>query len=80
MREFTHMSDTLSYAKIKFKMCIPIISSYIRISNHFLYSNTENPTGWQVCCLSCLGLPLGNDKIHGTLSTAENFVPQKKHF
>ena len=24
------------------------------------------------------GLPLGNDKIRGILSTAENFVPQKK--
>jgi len=25
-------------------------------------------------------LPPGNDKIHGTLSTAENFVPKKKIF
>jgi len=24
-------------------------------------------------------LPPGNDKIHGTLSTAENFVPKKKY-
>ena len=45
------------------------------LSSQPIFTNKQIHTGTQKVAFT--GLPPGNDKICGTLSNAENFVPQK---